>query len=127
MVATILTMADAALAAAGTELDRIVQVIVDAVHPLQVILFGSAARGEADPDSDLDLLVVMPDGTRRSGVAGDLHQALYESVPERRHAVDIVVATPAVLEYNRGADWTVYDTAIREGVSLYRRGAPVNG
>ena len=35
---------------------------MEAVHPLRIILFGSAARGEMGADSDLDVLVVMPDG-----------------------------------------------------------------
>lgn len=126
-MATLFAVVDTAVSEATDELHRIVQVIVDEVDPVEVILFGSFARGEAQPDSDFDLLVVMPNGTRRTGVAGTLHQALYESMPERRHAVDIVVATPAVLDYNRGADWTVYDTAMRQGVPLYRRGTPVHG
>lgn len=35
---------------------------MDAVHPLRIILSGSAVRGEMTPGSDLDVLVVMPDG-----------------------------------------------------------------
>lgn len=38
---------------------EVVDRIVDAVHPKQVILFGSRARGEARPDSDLDFLSSM--------------------------------------------------------------------
>ena len=34
--------------------------IVERFDPLQVILFGSQARGDAHPDSDVDLLVVFP-------------------------------------------------------------------
>ncbi|MFM7675941.1 MAG: nucleotidyltransferase domain-containing protein, partial [Synechococcus sp.] len=39
-----------------------VAAVLAAVHPapLRLVLFGSRARGEARPDSDLDLLVVMP-------------------------------------------------------------------
>ncbi len=36
--------------------------MVETVHPLRIVLFGSAARGEMRPNSDLDTLVVMPDG-----------------------------------------------------------------
>ena len=46
------------------QLDELVRRIVEAVHPLAVILFGSAARGEMGPDSDLDLLVIAPSRER---------------------------------------------------------------
>ena len=35
--------------------------LVDAYHPERVYLFGSVARGDAGPDSDYDLMVVVPD------------------------------------------------------------------
>lgn len=44
-------------------LDELVKRTVEAVRPLRIILFGSAARGEMGPDSDIDLLVVMPEGS----------------------------------------------------------------
>jgi len=46
-------------------LDELVRRIVESVRPLQITLFGSAARGEMGPHSDLDVLVVMPDGCDR--------------------------------------------------------------
>ena len=46
-------------------IDELVTQVVRAVSPLKIILFGSAARGQAGPDSDIDLLVVMPEGTHR--------------------------------------------------------------
>ena len=47
-------------------IDRMVQRIVKKFHPERIILFGSHARGQAGPDSDVDLLVVMPmDGCKR--------------------------------------------------------------
>jgi predicted nucleotidyltransferase len=39
----------------------IVARLVEAFHPEKVYLFGSHARGEAGPDSDYDLLLIMPD------------------------------------------------------------------
>ena len=39
-------------------LDEIVRRVVDAAQPDNIILFGSAARGEMGPDSDIDLLIV---------------------------------------------------------------------
>jgi len=37
--------------------------LVDYYRPVRIYLFGSEARGEAGPDSDLDFLVVVPDDT----------------------------------------------------------------
>lgn len=35
--------------------------LVDYYQPVRIYLFGSVARGDDDPDSDLDFLVVVPD------------------------------------------------------------------
>ena len=51
---------------------ELVQQIVEAVQPLRFVLFGSAARGEMEPESDIDLLVVMPEGTHRRRTAQHL-------------------------------------------------------
>lgn len=42
-------------------LDEIVQRLVAVLHPVEVYLFGSYAGGNPDSDSDVDLLVVVPD------------------------------------------------------------------
>ena len=56
--------------------DELVRRIVAGARPLRIILFGSAARGAMGPDSDLDVLVVMPDGTDRLATAKVLHRRL---------------------------------------------------
>ena len=43
-----------------SSIGRMVKRIVKKFHPEKVILFGSHARQEAGPDSDVDLLIVMP-------------------------------------------------------------------
>ena len=43
------------------ELGRIVRQIVERVDPVAIYLFGSRARGDADQDSDYDLMIVVPD------------------------------------------------------------------
>ncbi len=51
---------------------ELVQQIVGAVQPLRFVLFGSAVRGEIEPVSDIDLLVVMPEGAHRRRTAQHL-------------------------------------------------------
>lgn len=58
-------------------LDDLVNRIVETAHPLQVILFGSAARNEMGPDSDLDILVVVPDGVHRRKTAQNIYRVLW--------------------------------------------------
>ena len=88
---------------------------VEAVHPLRIILFGSAARGDMGPNSDLDVLVVMPDGTHRRRTA----QSLYRQITGLGVPFDILVATPADLEKHRDNIGLVYRTVLREGKEVY--------
>jgi uncharacterized protein len=46
-------------------LDDVVQRLVQAFHPEKIYPFGSQARGDAGPDSDYDLLLIMPDDAPR--------------------------------------------------------------
>ena len=61
--------------------EEIAKKIVEVFHPTQIVLFGSRARGEARPDSDVDLLVVY-DGplSRREVEKGILRIADREGV-----------------------------------------------
>jgi predicted nucleotidyltransferase len=108
-------MTDATTEAASAALDALVQRIVEAVHPLRIILFGSAARGESGPDSDVDLLVVMPDGTHRLDTMQFLHTRLF-GIPL---AVDILVATPEDLSRHANSIGLIYRTILDEGKELY--------
>lgn len=98
-----------------TEIDELVERIVDLVHPLRIILFGSAARGQAGPDSDIDVMVVMPDGTHRRHTAMDLYQRLSGISA----AVDIVVATPTDLEKHKDTIGLIYKKVLQEGREIY--------
>jgi type I restriction enzyme S subunit len=95
-------------------LREIVRRIVAAVSPEKIILFGSAARGEMGPDSDVDLLVVKPNVHRRK-TAQALHMRL-RGIPV---SVDLIVATPEDLERHKDTIGLIYRPALREGKVIY--------
>lgn len=91
--------------------------IVERFHPEKVILFGSHARVEAGPDSDVDLLIIMPvEGSRREK-AIQIGVALHDI----RGAKDIIVTTPENFEWRKEIPGTIERPADREGTVLYAR------
>ena len=96
-------------------IDSLVKQIIGLVNPLRVILFGSAARGEAGPSSDLDILVVMPDGANRRRTA----QYLYRELDATGISLDILVSTPSVLERHKDNIGLIYRTILHQGREIY--------
>jgi predicted nucleotidyltransferase len=97
------------------QLNKLVELIRDAVQPLRIILFGSAARGEMRTGSDFDVAVVMPEGTNPH----DVYAALYPRMVGLELDVDIVVTNPAELEKYRASIGFVYRDIVRDGRDLY--------
>lgn len=97
------------------QLEDLIRRICEAAHPLRIILFGSAARGEMRPGSDIDVAVVMPEGTNHHQVYG----AIYPRLVGLGIAVDIVVTTPEQLTAHRSTSGMVYREIAREGRELY--------
>ena len=97
------------------QLGRLVECIVECVHPRRIVLFGSAARGEVGPESDLDLLIVMPDGTHRRHTA----QRLYQTIRGVTMPFDLVVATVSDLEREACNPGLLYHVILPEGRTLY--------
>lgn len=98
-------------------IERIVEAIVRGGDPLRVILFGSRARGEVHAGSDIDLLVVMPDGTAQRQAMARLRCLL----PPLDMDVDLLVATPSVLERHADNPGLVYREILRTGRTVYER------
>ena len=103
--------------AASEWIDKMVDVIVGRFEPLQVILFGSHARGEAGPDSDVDLLVVLPEVGDRRETAIQIRECLAHFPV----AKDIVVTTPEEIARRGHIVGTVLRPALREGRTVYER------
>lgn len=98
---------------------EMVRRIVSQFNPDKIILFGSHARGEAGPDSDVDLLIVIPPhGSKRERVI-----KLYGLLAGMGVPKDVIVVTPEEFEAYRDAPGTVIRTARQEGKVLYERAA----
>jgi predicted nucleotidyltransferase len=96
-------------------INELVRRIVEAVHPRRVILFGSAARGEMGPNSDLDVLVIMPDGTHRRQTAQEVYRRMWGF----GFAKDIVVATESDVREHGTNPYMIIKDAWEEGRELY--------
>ena len=96
---------------------QMVQRIVAEFDPQKIILFGSYARGMAGPDSDVDLMVVMPvQGSRRQK-----RVAIRTALSGMGMAKDVIVVTPEEVERYRDMAGTLIRPALREGKVLYER------
>lgn len=105
----------AQVAVDSEKIEELVRRIVEAVHPLRIILFGSAARGEMGPHSDIDVMVVMPEGVDRLDTAG----FIYRHLGSFAHPTDILVATPGDLDRYGHCRGTVLRDVVREGRDVY--------
>lgn len=93
----------------------IVSRIVNVAKPETIILFGSAARGQMGPNSDVDLLVIKAGRFDRRKLA----QRIYLDMEGAGEAVDIVVVTPEDVERYRDTPWLVIAPALKEGRVVY--------
>jgi predicted nucleotidyltransferase len=98
--------------------DDLLQPVVAYFSPRKVILFGSHARGEAGPDSDYDLLVILDDDAPLEKLSW---HARYEARRSFHRAVDILACRQSVFERKRSVVGSLPHTADREGVVIYER------
>ena len=105
----------------ATLLGQMVRAIVDDVDPDRIILFGSHARREARPDSDVDLIVVErePFGPDRSRFV-EMNR-LYDTLSHFFVPKDILVFSSEEVERWRDSINHVLARSLREGVVLYVR------
>jgi predicted nucleotidyltransferase len=99
-------------------LDRIVKRLVTRFKPDQIILFGSHARGSADADSDIDLLVVMPLVNRKRRQTTLAMQLALKDIQTPK---DIIVVTPEEVDRQKDIPGTLIRPALLEGKTLYVR------
>jgi predicted nucleotidyltransferase len=101
--------------AADGHIARMVERIVKRFDPEQIILFGSHARVDAGPDSDVDLLVVMG----YEGSARDKGLEIRVTVHDILVPKDVIVTSPEDFAWRKEIVGTIEWPAAREGKVLY--------
>ncbi len=105
-------------ATVDTELiEQITRTIVGRFRPKRIVLFGSRARGDHRPDSDIDLFVEMETTLRPPERATKIREAfgLYP------WTMDVLVYTPQEVERWRNVTGTLLSMIENEGQVLYER------
>lgn len=100
-------------------LREIIRRVVEVAQPEKIILFGSAARGELGPDSDVDLLVIKRGEFHQGHLTGDIYMNLF-GIGE---AVDVILVTPEEVRRYRDCHALVIAPAMREGKVVYEAAA----
>ncbi len=100
-------------------IDSVVQTIVARFNPHRIILFGSRARGDHRPDSDLDLFIEMDiDASIPPRERARRIRSVFDPYP---CAMDLIVYTPEETAYWSEAKASLPATVLREGHMLYER------
>ncbi len=95
-------------------LQEIIRRIVEVAQPERIVMFGSAARGEMGPHTDVDLLVVRPGAHRRR-----LAMAIYKRLSGVGCPVDVIVVTPEDIERYGSSPALIIHPAPTEGRVVY--------
>lgn len=99
-------------------LPSVVHDVVRAVAPRRIVLFGSVARGDEGPDSDLDLLVVLERmaPTERARLISSIRRAISARAP-----IDVFVTDLAEYERRKDVVGSMIYWPAREGEVVYER------
>ena len=95
-------------------LDEIIRRIVEVAKPEKIILFGSAARGEMNRHSDVDLLII-----KKGADVLELMGEIYMNLDGAGAAVDAVVVTPDDVERYKDSHAVIIKPALQEGRVVY--------
>ena len=99
---------------ARSDLAEIVKRIVETAQPEKIILFGSTARGDAGPHSDMDFLIIKSTSDKRE-LDNRIRYALYGV----NVSIDLVVANPEEVERYKDSHALIYKPALKDGIVVY--------
>jgi predicted nucleotidyltransferase len=97
-------------------LSKIVDRLVAAYHPERVYLFGSMARGDAGPDSDYDILLVVRDDAPPEVLSS---QSAYDALWGLRASADVHIWRRKIFDSRLHLKASLPAAVVREGKLLY--------
>ena len=100
-----------------SKLKQIAARIGIAANAERVVLFGSHARGEANENSDVDLMIIAESNLPRFKRS----RKLYTLLKPYPFAMDLLVYTPQEVEKGKRSDVTFISMVLKEGKTLYVR------
>jgi predicted nucleotidyltransferase len=100
------------------ELNQAIEIIKQNANPVRIILFGSRARGDNDPDSDYDILIV----TKEAGNEREITRNIYKEMYQQNIMLDIELIAVNQDKWQSSKDQLglIYKQVESEGVDLYR-------
>jgi predicted nucleotidyltransferase len=99
------------------KVDLAVKTVIEVAAPSRVFIFGSWARGEATPTSDLDLAVFFPDGRRAE--LGELRKGIRTALDKIPMSIDLIVASEGYAAEFLSSINSIYYKIVREGNLVY--------
>jgi len=101
-------------------LGEVVRRLVEVYHPERIYMFGSVARGEAGPDSDYDLMILLPETAPRELRSEDIGYRVLRGI---HAAADLLVLTRRDFDRQLHLKASLPATVVREGRTLYNAAA----
>ena len=97
-----------------SQIEALSQQIAEQFHPERIILFGSYADGQPTPDSDVDLLVVLPCKGHPARKATEIRCQIRPQFP-----LDLIVRTPELLHQRLAMGDDFFKEIVDQGKVLY--------
>jgi uncharacterized protein len=96
-----------------------VKTAIEVAHPSRVFIFGSWARREATPDSDLDLAVLVPD--ERESEIPNLRRQISRQLEPTRMSIDLILVTEGYFTKFRSSINSIYYKIANQGKLVYEQ------
>ena len=101
--------------------DKIRDCLVGVINPTKIVIFGSYARGEADPDSDIDIAAITSNTTATRENLIQSRVALREALKGTGLAIDFILQSSEQFDLAKRQRGSIQEAIAAEGQVIYER------